>query len=370
MSEPSAPPPTYWDYLRLDRLLDLQDGLGNQDTLISSDELHFIIVHQVYELWFKLALAEIRLARNHLASPRVPEASIPYVVHHLRRINEILRLAVDQFRLMETLTPQDFLDFRDKLTPSSGFQSFQMREVEILLGLEDSQREIYGTVHPLDHIRKLADRSPAGALAWGRIEAARGELTLRAAMHDWLHRTPIQGSTPENPDDHAVVEAFIAEYLAAGAPRRAAQLEKLIAAGSGTREALTERFAANDEASRAFLRADGVPEPQRARVTRIRAAVLFIESYRDLPLLAWPRLLLDTVVELEELLILWRTRHARMVERTIGRRVGTGGSSGVDYLDKTTRYRIFHELWAVRTLLSPRAALPALKNEGRYGFAE
>ena len=80
----------------------------------------------------------------------------------------------------------------------------------------------------------------------------------------------------------------------------------------------------------------------------------FIESYRDLPLLAWPRLLIDTVVELEEQLVLWRTRHARMVERTIGRRMGTGGSAGVDYLDQTARYRIFTELWAVRTLLLPR----------------
>jgi tryptophan 2,3-dioxygenase len=85
--------------------------------------------------------------------------------------------------------------------------------------------------------------------------------------------------------------------------------------------------------------------------------------------LAWPRLLLDTVVETEELFILWRTRHARMVERVIGRRVGTGGSSGVDYLDETTKYRIFPELWAVRTLLLPRAMLPALQHANLYYFA-
>jgi tryptophan 2,3-dioxygenase len=102
---------------------------------------------------------------------------------------------------------------------------------------------------------------------------------------------------------------------------------------------------------------------------RIRAALLFIESYRDLPLLAWPRLLLDTVVEMEELFILWRTRHARMVERVIGRRIGTGGSSGVDYLDETARYRIFPELWAVRTLLLPRSALPPLQHPDLYHFA-
>ena len=87
-------------------------------------------------------------------------------------------------------------------------------------------------------------------------------------------------------------------------------------------------------------------------VNRARAGLLFIESYRELPLLAWPRTLIDAVVALEEAMLLWRTSHARMVERIIGRRIGTGGSSGVDYLDMTTRYRIFVDLWAVRTLLN------------------
>jgi tryptophan 2,3-dioxygenase len=117
------------------------------------------------------------------------------------------------------------------------------------------------------------------------------------------------------------------------------------------------------------LQAADVPDAaERPYIRRIRAGILFIESYRDLPLLAWPRLLIDTVVEMEESFVLWRTRHARMVERVIGRRVGTGGSSGVDYLDETARYRIFPELWAVRTLLLPRDALPPLKQADEYSF--
>jgi tryptophan 2,3-dioxygenase len=107
----------------------------------------------------------------------------------------------------------------------------------------------------------------------------------------------------------------------------------------------------------------------RKRIRRVRAALLFIESYRELPLLAWPRLLLDTIVALEEKLVLFRTRHARMVERIIGRRTGTGGSAGVDYLDATTKYRVFTELWAVRTLLLPKDALPPLRNKEDYLFA-
>ena len=102
---------------------------------------------------------------------------------------------------------------------------------------------------------------------------------------------------------------------------------------------------------------------------RARAGLLFIESYRELPLLAWPRRLVDTLVELEEQMVLWRSSHARMVERIIGRRTGTGGSSGVDYLDSTAQWRVFGDLWAVRTLLIRKNALPQLENAEFYGFA-
>ncbi|MEE9147375.1 MAG: tryptophan 2,3-dioxygenase family protein, partial [Candidatus Tectomicrobia bacterium] len=136
----------------------------------------------------------------------------------------------------------------------------------------------------------------------------------------------------------------------------------------GDAEAIRAQFAASRRTAQAFLHGEDVSASDRPRMRRIRAALLFIESYRELPLLAWPRLLLDTVVEMEELFILWRTRHARMVERVIGRRIGTGGSSGVDYLDETTRYRIFPDLWAVRTFLLPRAVLPSLQQADLYHF--
>jgi tryptophan 2,3-dioxygenase len=360
--------PTYWDYLRLDRLLALQGGLEDDEALLMPDELHFIIVHQAFELWFKLSLRELRLARDHLAAPKVPEESVPYVVHHLRRVNAILELAVDQFKVMETLTPQDFLAFRDKLIPASGFQSFQMRELEIVLGLDDAQRLKYAGTDPLDHIHALAKSSPGGKLAAARLTHARSEHTLRSALHDWLYRTPIQGSSPDQPGDARVVERFLSDYFAAMQRSNAEKLERMTGALGGG-EGIRARMAAAETAAKSFLLAEEAPEPERDRLRRVRAGVLFIESYRELPLLAWPRLLVDTIVELEEQLVLWRTRHARMVERIIGRRVGTGGSSGVDYLDQTTRYRIFDELWAVRTILLQKEALPALDQPEAYGFA-
>ncbi len=366
-------PLSYWDYLRLDDLLALQNGRGGRDDDLNPDELHFIVVHQAFELWFKLTLSELRLARNALSEPTVAERTIPYVVHHLGRVNAILELCGKQFEVMETLAPQDFLAFRNELVPSSGFQSFQMREVEILLGLQDTLRVIAGVGHPLEVIRRSAGDSEVGRRVVARIEAALAETSLRDALHGWLYRTPIQGSSPGDPDDDAVVERFAQDYLAASAAREKAFAEHLVRIGSIDSGAAEARFGEARERSRAFLTAQDLPEgtsdEDRRRMRRVRAALLFIESYRELPLLAWPRLLLDAVVELEEKLVLFRTRHARMVERIIGRRTGTGGSAGVDYLDATTKYRVFTELWAVRTLLLPKSALPPLRSKESYLFA-
>jgi tryptophan 2,3-dioxygenase len=206
-------------------------------------------------------------------------------------------------------------------------------------------------------------------VAWERLDAARTGGTLRAALHEWLSRTPIRGSSPDDPGDADVVDAFLSEYVERCGRFAAAQAERVAGAWGGDPEAIRRRFREAAETARAFLSAEDAEPAERAHVKRVRAGLLFIESYRDLPLLAWPRLLVDSVVELEEQLVLWRTRHARMVERTIGRRIGTGGSSGVDYLDQTARYRIFPELWAVRTLLLPREWLPPLEGREKYGFA-
>jgi len=372
MSEPAPTDqaPTYWDYLHLDQLLTLQGGIdGEGDEVELPDELLFVVVHQAYELWFKLVLRSVRLARDHLDRPRVDEETIPQVVHHLRRINTVLRLGVNQFEVVETLTPQGFLDFRDKLVPASGFQSFQMRELEILMGLEDADRLMYGKVDPIRHIDESAHDTPAGRLAKQRVAQARTERSMLTVLNDWLYRTPIQGSVPDDDGDQAVVVEFIERYLERMGEQFDGNLERLVAAlDVSDPEAMRERFDSLRAAARAFLHAETIDPDQRDRVRRIRAAALFIESYRELPLLSWPRLLLDLVVELEEQMVLWRHRHARMVERLIGRRVGTGGSQGVEYLDKTGAYRVFRDLWAIRTVLLPRRLLPELADEDFYGF--
>ena len=139
---------------------------------------------------------------------------------------------------------------------------------------------------------------------------------------------------------------------------------------SDARARLEARYEREKASARAYLLAEDVDVAQRPRALRIRAAIVFIESYRELPLLAWPREVIDGIVALEQSFVIFRQRHARMVERVIGRRTGTGGSAGVEYLDQTAlRYRIFREVWAARTLLIRRAELPAVERAEVYDFA-
>jgi tryptophan 2,3-dioxygenase len=108
---------------------------------------------------------------------------------------------------------------------------------------------------------------------------------------------------------------------------------------------------------------------ERRAFRRLRASILFIESNRELPLLSWPGEILDALIQAEQAMIVFRQRHARMVERVIGRRVGTGGSDGVDYLDRTALgYRVFKEIWAARTVLLAPERVPDTRHADYYGL--
>lgn len=355
---------SYWDYLRLPQLLDLQRGFDAEERFHSADESHFIIVHQVFELWFKLIILEIRLARDALEPPRVPEDEIPGVVRHLRRAERILAHSIQQFDVMETLDPQDFIDFRERLVPASGFQSFQFRQIELLLGLGLNPPPVYEQA-VLRHFERLAAQSESARAAWDRISEDRARPPLLAVVERWLQRTPIDGSVPTHARDQAVVEEFLADYLA-----RYEVVQSRIAARSHPHYQHTALGAlvADDVRSVAeYLRALNVTDPvERARIRRVRAALLFIECNRELPLLAWPRALIDCAMSLEERLIHWRARHTRLVERTIGRQSGTGGTQGVAYLEGTEGYRIFSDFWVVRSILLPRKEIPVLRNREYY----
>ena len=365
------PPTTYWDYIKVEPLLSLQSGLETDETALGNDEVLFITVHQIDELWFKLVLRELASVRDCFAQDPVPEQALASAVRGIRRTALLLDNLAGHFALMETMTTRDYLAFRDKLTPASGFQSAQLREIEILLGLDPEQRIHLGHENSYLDALKQADGSPSPALL--RVQRRLEDRpSLLDALRAWLYRTPIGGSTPDDPGDRERVVAFLEDYLRAQATEIESQLAE------ATRHALTEadrsrlhaRYEAEKASARAFLFATAEPEATREHTSRVRAALVFIESYRELPLLAWPREVVDGIVALEQAMLIFRQRHARMVERVIGRRTGTGGSAGVDYLDQTAlRYRVFADLWAVRTLLLRRAALPPLSDPQYYDFA-
>jgi tryptophan 2,3-dioxygenase len=362
-------PTPYWDYIKVEQLLALQTGIG--DGPLGNDETMFIVVHQIDELWFKLVLREMVVVRDLFARDRVPEQALAAAVRGVRRMETIVRHLASHFELMETMTTRDYLAFRDKLIGASGFQSAQMRELEILMGLPEGDRIALG--HEGSYKTALQQPDGSASPALQRVQARLADTpTLRDAVLGWIHRTPIQGSTPGAADDAARVRAFIEAYL--GTQKRAvervlegARAQKLTPADLGR---LEERARVEIASARAYLLAEDVAEPERPRASRIRGALVFIESYRELPLLAWPREVLDALTSFEQAFVIFRQRHARMVERMIGRRTGTGGSAGVDYLDSTAlAYRVFRELWAVRTLLVRASDLPALENAEFYGFA-
>jgi tryptophan 2,3-dioxygenase len=236
---------SYGTYLKVPELLQLQQGLSTQH-----DELLFIVAHQVYELWFKVVLFELEAARD-----RIDADDVFFARHHLHRVYVIEKVLVEQIEVLETMSPQDFLAFRSKLAPASGFQSVQFREIEFLSGLKEPKYV-------------------------ARLEA-----------------------TPEE----------------IGRLRRRLEEPSV------------------DDAFRALVKRRGSPSLLQIFRHRDRHGDLFD--------------LCEALLDHDETFAHWRARHVLMVERQIGSKTGTGGSSGAEYLRTTLSKRFYPELWDVRSQL-------------------
>ncbi len=367
MSDPR--PTTYWDYIRVEELLDLQGGLDKEASPPNNHEVLFITVHQVFELWFQLIHRELLAARDLFSSQVVQEQELSGAVASLKRIHTIFRALASQFEIMETLPTREYLEFRKKLMPASGGQSAQMRQIEVLFGLDERERVPLGTGNWHMQILHEADGSKGAAYKRVVDQAADGP-TFKEAIESWLYRTPIDGVAHDSPDAGPALDNFIERYLTAHHSEVVDNLEyaKAIIPGAEAREDLAQRYEWESNSARAFLNPS--EEDGGERKARIRAAMVFIETYRELPLLAWPREVLNSLIEVEQSFLIFRQRHARMVERIIGSRTGTGGTEGVKYLDETAlRYRIFRDLWAVRTLMIRPGVTPDLEHADYYGFS-
>jgi tryptophan 2,3-dioxygenase len=376
-SPDGRPLPThYGTYLGIETLLRLQDGPAavkeGGKGLVHHEELTFIIVHQVFELWFKLATADLIKVRRLLldmisspsqdgdqAAPAVKQPMpdkvtivnlITQCVTYLRRSETILNHAQGAFAIMETMHPADFIEFRDYLVPASGFQSVAFRSLEQLLGVPYKTRalvngaDVFSYLH-LDEQKQLADEGKLPSL-----HAVVTRLLCRVKVPESFTKVYLEANK-------VVLEQQ--QYDIARAPRNDPKAKTLIENGvERMQQMLSDPVPWSDGL---VLESDNDALEYKKAVL----AALFVISYRHENIFAPLASLLDALIATEEGLLLWRGRHLHMAERMIGRRSGTGGtSSGVGYLDVTRRYRIFHALWLVRKLFIRASALPALSTYG------
>ncbi|MEY4961687.1 MAG: hypothetical protein RLZZ249_384 [Actinomycetota bacterium] len=265
---------SYTSYLKVDELLQLQHPLSDGP---EHDELLFITIHQVYELWFKQLLHEAQALQRSLEKGETHRS-----MAILGRMRTIMKTCVSQLDILETMTPLQFNSFRDRLTSASGFQSAQFRELEAVLGRRDQA----GAGADKGTGMGMADHLVPGSPARERVEAAMS----RASLWDSALR-----------------------YFNTRITMPKSALERDVATA----------WEPNEDVQQAL-----------------------IDLHRNDPEAS---MIGEALVDLDEGLQEWRYRHVKMVERTIGRKMGTGGSSGAGYLASTLFNPVFPDLWAIRS---------------------
>jgi tryptophan 2,3-dioxygenase len=330
----------YKGYLQLDGLLSSQHPLS-----AAHDEMMFIVVHQTYELWFKLILFELDRVQNIFAGKVVKDSDLRTVSSSLGRIVETLKLLVKQLDIMETMTPLDFLDFRHVFRSASGFQSMQFRELEVRLGLRMDDRIGYAG-KSFETYLPDADRK--------KLKSVSKNFSLIEQLDTWLARTPFVQTGTFN--FWAVYRKAVMAMI--DGDRNAVNKSRKMTADAkkmelGKLDMMTAQFDMLFGKTSAEM-------PWRFSQKALQAA-LFINLYRDQPALQTPFKILNDLMDMDELLALWRYRHALMAQRMLGTKMGSGGSSGHDYLVTTAaKHRIFKDLFALSTFLIPRSKLPQL----------
>ena len=351
----------YSDYLQLEKILNSQGLKSAERGTPAHDEMLFIIIHQVYELWFKQIIHEVDSVLTVFGQKSIDESPVSHAVLRLDRIIEIQKVLIDQIRVLETMTAMDFLEFRDDLFPSSGFQSAQFRVLENKLGLPPLDRINYGNQ---DYKKPLLDSGKEA------VQKAEQEKSLFNLLENWLERTPFL--TFEGFD-------FWEKYSQAIRGMLNDEKETIQNNPNHTSEEIEYHLKDHERAVDSFEamidseKHNSLIEKKKKRLShKATQAALLIFHYRDEPILHSPFNLLSRLMDVDELFTTWRQRHAIMVRRMIGAKIGTGGSSGHAYLQKTAdRHKIFSDLADLSTFFIPRSALPELpenikRNLGYY----
>lgn len=331
----------YHDYLQLDNILGSQAPESTKQGVHAHDEMLFIIIHQTYELWFKQVIYELDSVTALLNKEKVDDGKgeLGLILRRMDRVLEIWKLLTNQIDVLETMTSQDFLEFRNFLTPASGFQSVQFKLIEAKMGLEMHNRfggEYYkrqnpneGGFCPVDH---------------ETISMAENEPTVKKLLVKWLERMPFLIETYWS--DGQTPELFWENYT------------QLFLGSLNEKENKEARL---EEFQSVFFK-DGIGSFSAAS---LRSA-LFIMLYRDYPMFNLPFQVLTKLQEIDECISVFRYRHLMMVTRMIGMRVGTGGinKQGKDkegYLEGAMRrHTIFREISELATFLIERRNLPSI----------
>ena len=345
----------YRDYLELDSILNSQKPVSFEPPHTPAhDEMLFIIIHQASELWFKQILFELDYVINVFNKEVINDNSedLNLVRHRLNRVIKINELLNQQVTILDTMTPLDFLEFRNLLSPSSGFQSVQFRLIEARLGLQLHKR------HEAEYYKRT-NEGGFNTEDYSSINNVENEPTLLQVINRWLERMPFferkywqSFETAEGYKDdlHPFWHAYRKVYEEGLTAREKNKLpdfdyvffEKQLEAADGERLKL--------------LRSDLSPAAMKS--------ALFIMLYRDFPVFQTSYQILDALVEIDHMMSNWRHKHFVMVRRMIGMRAGTGNTSGSGYLEGAmNKHYVFKDIAGLSTYLIERTKLPQLPKE-------
>lgn len=341
-------PSIYSDYLQLNRILDSQTLLSANAGEAEHDEMLFIIMHQTYELWFKEILHDLDSILEIFREPKQEEMDL--LIVRLQRIQKIFELLLKQFEVIETMTPLKFLNFRGYLGTMSGFQSYQFRLVEIKFGLKREERLLYNSC-PFDI--KLKNEQIE------KIHHAESQPSLFHYIEKWLERIPYLETS-----SYSFKKAYQKAFERMVSEEKSHMMQTPYLEEEGDRPNEQELEGINNHFSILFDKSrydELLQKGERHLSYKSFLAALFLRLYRQQPALNIPDQLLSAVYELNSTFTLWRYRHSLMVQKMIGWKRGTGGSSGVSYLRSTVeKHNVFSDLYFIPMLLLPESFVPPL----------
>uniref|UniRef100_A0A674MMH5 Tryptophan 2,3-dioxygenase n=1 Tax=Takifugu rubripes TaxID=31033 RepID=A0A674MMH5_TAKRU len=340
----------YGDYLQLEKVLSSQVLQSEIKGSKIHDEHLFIVTHQAYELWFKQILFELDSVRDIFIRGQVrDERNMLKVNTRIQRIVMIFRLLVDQFGVLETMTALDFFDFREYLSPASGFQSLQFRILENKIGVSDSLRVSYNRRHYRDNFKGQESKM---------LTSMEQEPSLLRLVEEWLERTPgleVDGFNFWGRLEINILRGLNEEKEKIEKMPKSEDKEELMGELAKQKDLFTSLF---DEKRHDHLLSKG----ERRLSYKALQGALMIYFYREEPRFQVPFQLLTSLMDIDTLMTKWRYNHVCMVHRMIGNKSGTGGSSGYHYLRSTVsdRYKVFVDLFNLATFLVPRHWIPKL----------